>query len=541
VGFSDRLSYVVTVSRRHLLAAQMCILTLRQRTVAPIIVVGNLTAEEVTLIRALGADYIDEGDIDLSGRFPALAWERKYREAGWYRQMFLRLSIDRFVKTPQAVILDSEVFVFDNWDETRLYDPVTGQPRCFCWVSSARKPDWDYRMYRGAAYLLRDLRGLDGVLEYANSDHYRRHISGVVLFSTANVKELWRRLEDQTDLAHNLDQLFNHEADLAFSDHDLYGIAAEYGVFDNTVPTVMHEDLLGWYDNHDDPTFHRFRDGAMWSMCQRYAQYPSPGQYRAFMEATATSLGARLPSPPYWNPPDRELIVSRPDTDSGIDYFGKYEAQLDYTHRTRWLTMSGSLRLLASRPGSDPTIVEIGTLRDATMGGGHSTYKFGEFCSRFGGTLHTVDVLEDAIAHSRQASSEFQPWIRYHRQDSEVFLASFDGKIDLLYLDGLDAFPGDEDLASRKQLEEVKAALPRMADDCLVLLDDADLPKRGKTRLSAPFLQRHGFTLYVDGYQQLYVRGFGLPGPSKFRMLWRRLSALSVIRRDPSSPSPPPS
>ena len=31
-------------------------------------------------------------------------------------------------------------------------------------------------------------------------------------------------------------------------------------------------------------------------------------------------------------------------------------------------------------------------------------------------------------------------------------------------------------LASRKQLAEVRAALPHLAAECLVLLDDADLP-----------------------------------------------------------------
>jgi len=516
------LSYVITVSRRHLLPAQMCILTLRQKTSAPIIVVGNLEANEVALIRALGAEYLDEREIDVSGRLPALAWEHKYREAGWYRQMFLRLSIDRYIETEQAVILDSEVFVFDNWDESGLYDPPTGNPRCFYWVPATRKPDWDYRMYRGSAYLLRDLPGFENVLEYANSDAYRRHISGVVFFSTANVKELWRKLENETDLAYNLDQLFNHEADLAFSDHDLYGIAVDYGLFDKVVPTVLHDNLLGWYDNHDDPQFHRFREGAMWSMCQRYSEFPDATSYRGFMEDTARSLGAHLPTPPYWNPTDRELIAEATISPAGIEYFDRYRAQLDFTHRTRSVTMGTSLRLLSARKGSSPTIVEIGTLRDNTKGGGHSTYKFGEYCSRFGGTVHTVDISGAAIDYSMRASSEFQPWIRYHRADSEEFLATFDGTIDLLYLDGLDALPGDEELASRKQLAEITAALPHLATECLVLLDDADLPDRGKTRFSDPFLSEHGFTLHINAYQVLYVRGFGIPAPSRTRSWIRR-------------------
>jgi Methyltransferase domain len=513
-----------------MLAAQMCILTLRQKTTAPITVVGNVGPDEATRLRALGAVYIDERDINVSGRLPSLASPTKYREPGWYRQMFFRLSVDRFVDTAQAVILDSEVFVFDNWDETRLYDPASGHPRGFFWVPSQRKPEWDYRMYRGAAYLLQTLPGCAGVLDYANSDGYHRHISGVVLFSTANVAELWRRLENETDLERNLDQLFNHEPDLAFSDHDLYGLAAEYGLFDTVVPTVQHENLLGWYDNHDDPRFHRFRQGAMWSMCQRYAEFPTPREYRTYMESTATSLGARLPNAPYWNPPDRELIALAPIAGT-IDYLDSYRAQLDHTHRTRWATFTGALRLLASNGPPDPTIVEIGTLRDSTKGGGHATYKFGEFCSRFGGTLHTVDISEAAIEHSMRASSEFQPWIRYHQEDSEAFLKAFDGTIDLLYLDGLDSLPGDEDIASQKQLAEIEVALPHLAPECLVLLDDADLPLRGKTRLSAPFLLEHGFVLHIDGYQQLYVRGLGVPTPAGSPARWRRLLARAGGRR----------
>lgn len=243
----------------------MCIETFRRVSSTPILVVGNLAPEEVRLVRSLGAHYIDEREIDVSGRLPTFRWDQKYREVGWYRQMFFRLSVDRYVDTDQAVILDSEVFAFENWDESRLYDPATGAPRCFYWIPAIRKPEWDYRMYRGAAYLLQGF-GFEDVLEYAGSDEYRRHISGVVLFSVANVRELWRRLEADTDLVRNIDQLFNHEADLAFSDHDLYGIACERGLFDNVVPTVMHDNLLGWYDAHDDVRFERFREGAMWSM-----------------------------------------------------------------------------------------------------------------------------------------------------------------------------------------------------------------------------------------------------------------------------------
>jgi hypothetical protein len=30
-------------------------------------------------------DYIDEREIDVSGRLPSFPWTEKYREVGWYR------------------------------------------------------------------------------------------------------------------------------------------------------------------------------------------------------------------------------------------------------------------------------------------------------------------------------------------------------------------------------------------------------------------------------------------------------------------------
>jgi hypothetical protein len=149
-------------------------------------------------------------------------------------------------------------------------------------------------MYRGAAYLLSYLSECKGIMEYANSTEYKRHISGVVLFSTKNVETLWRILEQKTDLQKNIDQLFNQEIELAFSDHDFYGLAVEYGLFDNTVPTIMHNELLGWYDNHDDINFEKFKNNAMWSMCQRYFNY-SPEGYIRFMKEKAGQLGTKLP------------------------------------------------------------------------------------------------------------------------------------------------------------------------------------------------------------------------------------------------------
>ena len=519
-GRSRSLSYVITVSRRHLVAAQMCILSLRHRTSAPIVVVGNLDATGITLLRALGADYIDEREVDTSGRMPTVAWEKKFREIGWYRQMFFRLCIDRYATTDDVVILDSEMFAFDNWDEGRLYDPATGRPRSFYWVPSVRKPDWDYRMYRGSAYLLSGLPGLEDVMEYANSDSYHRHISGVVMFSTANVGELWRRLEQDTDLPATLDRLFNHEPELMFSDMDLYGIAADYGLFDRVVPVVMHAELLGWYDNHDDPVFNRFRVGAMWSMCQRYADYPTATAYRGFMEATAAALGARLPELFAGDLPAGAAGTTTvaPSTVGGSDHREGSHPHGD--DDAKGSAVDTALEWLAGGGAGAPTLVDI-RLFPRGDGAWQPAARLAGYAATVDGTVELVDASDDAVMHAMAATSELQPWIRYHATGAAAFLEACSGPIALLRIDSAGGPPDARERTLAMRRSALEAALPALADESLVLLDGGPTD-RGAARQSTRFLVRNGFTLAVDGQWQLYVRGFGLRAPTRLQGLLGR-------------------
>ena len=523
---------MITVSRAHEMPAQMLLRTLRHQTEAPIWVVGNLADDGVKRMRALGAEYIDERDVDLNGRFPEVEWTKKYREIGWYRQQFFRLAMDRYLDARHVVSLDSEVFCFDNWDEGRFYQD--GRLKCLGWTPQNRKPEWDYRMYRGAAELLRGLSGCEGALDYVESERYRRHISGVVLFSTDNLRHLWDRLEKETDLPATLDRVFNHEPELSFAENDFYGIAADLGVFDDVDPPAPVDELLGWYDRHPDPAFDAVTRDPMWSMCQAYTEHSTASDYQRYIEATEARLHRRTPPVPYWNPGDRELLKDVETASGPTAYFGRYEAQLDHTFRARYRTMRTALDLLTAAKPADPTIVEIGTSRDANVGGGHSTFKFGEYLSRQGGILHSVDISAEAVDFSIRASADYLPWIRHHVSDSTAFLARFEGTIDLLYLDGLDSTPGREEVASQKQLEEIQAALPRLAPEAVVLLDDAALPLEGKTRLSSVFLEQHGFERVLDEYQRLFRR---LPAPPETRAVAVRRQlvrvARAVVRRSP--------
>ncbi|BBB15049.1 hypothetical protein RVIR1_05460 [Candidatus Rickettsiella viridis] len=284
--------YFITIGKHHIIPALICVKTLKALNKNKIIIAGNLAPHDKKKFTALGAEYIDENDINLKDRFPAISWNEKYRNSGWYKQQFLRLSIDRYIKEDLVFILDSEFFPFSNWDESRFFEPDR-KPRYLHWISSQRKPDWDYKMYRGAAYLLAGLPECKEIMTYANSDNYQRHISGVQIFSTKNLAHLWSRLTKETDLELNLHTLFN-KSDLAFSDYDFYGMANTFNLFEKITPTATYNNLLGWYDVHDDHIFNQFKSDAMWSMCQRYPEYPTEHSYYKYMKNIASMLGREV-------------------------------------------------------------------------------------------------------------------------------------------------------------------------------------------------------------------------------------------------------
>jgi hypothetical protein len=292
---TEDLAYLITVGRNHFLPTVMLLATLTGMTNRKIYLVGNLDTPERKWLEKFPVTYIDENDIDLSGRVPSGEWKTTYREWGWYKQQFLRLCADRFIDAEHVVILDSEVFVFDNWDESRFFTPL-GEPKCLYWISKARKSEGNYMMYRGAAYLYKDLPGFSNIMSYANSDDVKRYISGVSLFSTHNLAHIWKILGEQTDLEKNMRVLLSEADHLAFSEYQFYGMAMEYKMCDAVVKTELSNELLGWYDVHHDENFDIFRSqNPMWSMCQRYYDSPSPRDYINYMEEMANALGCKMP------------------------------------------------------------------------------------------------------------------------------------------------------------------------------------------------------------------------------------------------------
>jgi spermidine synthase len=92
---------------------------------------------------------------------------------------------------------------------------------------------------------------------------------------------------------------------------------------------------------------------------------------------------------------------------------------------------------------------------------------------------------------------------RVHQGDSVAFLASFKDQIDVLYLDSLDTTePGHAEHA----LKELEAALPRLHERSIVVVDDS--PWRagaftGKGARVAPWLLQRGWRVGYAGYQVL--------------------------------------
>ena len=152
-------------------------------------------------------------------------------------------------------------------------------------------------MYVGSAMLLKDLPEFgDQVVEYANSDNVKRYINGFQIFSMKNLAYLWKRLEQDTNIEKNLDNIINKSPDLLFSEYVFYGIPVEYKSFDHLDCTILHNNLLGWYDSHSENEFNKFKKDAMWSMCQRYSNYDSSLEtYRDYMKQIAKNLKRYLP------------------------------------------------------------------------------------------------------------------------------------------------------------------------------------------------------------------------------------------------------
>ena len=144
------------------------------------------------------------------------------------------------------------------------------------------------------------------------------------------------------------------------------------------------------------------------------------------------------------------------------------------------------------------TIVELGTSRSFVSGGREGcmmndarywtpdqpdNWNWGRACSRGCAAeqlqgcrppIHTVDISRDALEISRVITADFAGMIHYHLTSSEDFLQSFQGPIDLLYMDAGETGAGANQLHWRKA--RIALARQLFSPQAIVLIDDVNVP-----------------------------------------------------------------
>jgi hypothetical protein len=185
-------------------------------------------------------------------------------------------------------------------------------------------------------------------------------------------------------------------------------------------------------------------------------------------------------------------------------FFEKYYDKLS----CRYWTQKVALGLFLQFGGDN--MVETGCARlEEDWGGGYSTYVYGDFASYYGKKLWTCDINEKNLAVAEKVTKPYKDNITYVCDDSIRFLTDFSEKINFLYLDSVDCDPDNEeqtDMAQDHQYKEVEVVLPKLADNCVVLLDDNNYPNGGKTKRAKQLLLDNGFTQIMDFQQSLFVK-----------------------------------
>jgi hypothetical protein len=183
---------------------------------------------------------------------------------------------------------------------------------------------------------------------------------------------------------------------------------------------------------------------------------------------------------------------------------------------SRYSTFQLAINLLLQRdiPQGRPLILETGCQRqEDDIGAGMSTSIFAEFVHRAGGHLISVD---NNLMHLHICSECIAPWkdsVDLVCADSIQYLSTYQGPLDLVYLDSLD-YPVGNDAgnltmqrsAQEHNLAELQAIYSQLTDMTIVLLDDNTLPKGGKTALTKSYLIQNGWKCLLDHQQSLWVR-----------------------------------
>lgn len=203
-------------------------------------------------------------------------------------------------------------------------------------------------------------------------------------------------------------------------------------------------------------------------------------------------------------------FVYTSDQDAGNWFFNKYYFA---GSNARYWTFQQALNIL-NQTVQKPVILETGCQRQADdLGAGMSTSIFAEYVQKYGGKLTTVDLIPMHLEVCKQCTSQFKDVIEYIESDSLIFLANHPGNIDLLYLDSVDYPVGNDEgnklmqFASQSHcLKEFQAIEARLNPNCLLLIDDNQLPGGGKPRMLKAYLATKGWICLMDFQQSLWIK-----------------------------------
>lgn len=173
----------------------------------------------------------------------------------------------------------------------------------------------------------------------------------------------------------------------------------------------------------------------------------------------------------------------------------------------RYPTFKEALRLISER--NVKMIVEAGTARcgDTNFDGdGGSTIIFGHWAYAHNATMFSVDISQSHITIAENVTKPYLSNLFYILQDSVTFLETFPGTIDFLYLDSWDYSETDPFPAQIHNLREIHAAIDKLTDDSIVMIDDCNIPGGGKGKIAIEYLLSKGWYLHMNRHQVIMLK-----------------------------------
>lgn len=194
----------------------------------------------------------------------------------------------------------------------------------------------------------------------------------------------------------------------------------------------------------------------------------------------------------------------------------KIETIVDYylgKEDRRFKTFTVALQLAIERKAK--TFIETGTCRTLPSNcrkEGCSTYIFSAFnqlLSDESVEIYSVDISEKNCQNSRENIKSFEKYaVKVITSDSVKFIQDWptEKKIDFLYLDSFDFGRGKEIKSQEHHLKELMAALEKIHNGTIILMDDCKLRMGGKCAMVKDYLLKNNWNIVIDEYQTLFVK-----------------------------------